>query len=41
MYTFWMLMIVYCLILLTLLYTYQFYGIPEVYKDTFGFSEDM
>uniref|UniRef100_A0A915E8J2 Piezo-type mechanosensitive ion channel component n=1 Tax=Ditylenchus dipsaci TaxID=166011 RepID=A0A915E8J2_9BILA len=41
MYTFWMVMIAYCLFLLTLLYTYQFHGIPELYAEQLGLEEDV
>lgn len=41
MYTFWMIIIAYCLFLLTLLYSYQFHGIPELYLDYLGFPKDV
>ncbi|KAI1714384.1 piezo-type mechanosensitive ion channel component [Ditylenchus destructor] len=41
MYTFWMAMIAYCLFLLTLLYTYQFHGVPEFYTETLGLADDV
>ncbi|KAI1716693.1 piezo-type mechanosensitive ion channel component 2 [Ditylenchus destructor] len=41
MYTFWMAMIGYCLFLLTLLYTYQFHGVPEFYTETLGLADDV
>uniref|UniRef100_A0A914QYL8 Piezo TM1-24 domain-containing protein n=1 Tax=Panagrolaimus davidi TaxID=227884 RepID=A0A914QYL8_9BILA len=35
---FWMIMIGYCILVITLIYTYQFHGIPELYSDYLGMS---
>uniref|UniRef100_A0A914YNX1 Piezo domain-containing protein n=1 Tax=Panagrolaimus superbus TaxID=310955 RepID=A0A914YNX1_9BILA len=35
---FWMIMIGYCILVITMIYTYQFHGIPELYSDYLGMS---
>ena len=38
---YWLCMIGYCIFVVTLIYTYQFHGIPEIYHDYLGMSEDV
>uniref|UniRef100_A0A914W7L3 Piezo-type mechanosensitive ion channel component n=1 Tax=Plectus sambesii TaxID=2011161 RepID=A0A914W7L3_9BILA len=41
LYTFWMIMVVYCMTVLTLIYTYQFHGFPELWENSTGVSDDV
>lgn len=33
LYTFWMVCVAYCMVLILLIYTYQFHGIPQLYTE--------
>ncbi|KAK0410514.1 hypothetical protein QR680_005168 [Steinernema hermaphroditum] len=38
-YAFWMIMLAYCMFVLTLIYTYQFHGLPNFYIEYLGMSD--
>jgi hypothetical protein len=41
LYTFWMLMVVYCMMVLTMIYTYQFHGFPLMWQTGTGLAPDV
>uniref|UniRef100_A0A915B433 Piezo-type mechanosensitive ion channel component n=1 Tax=Parascaris univalens TaxID=6257 RepID=A0A915B433_PARUN len=41
LYAFWTLMVAYCMFVLSLIYTYQFHGFPQLYQQYLGMSEDV